>query len=110
MKNILMIAFLAGIVACGETKEIVEESVNETTEEVTEVAVDKAMVDGVVKTDTDCGFIIQVKMDDKIVKLEPLDLADEFKEDGLAIKLIYTPSRRPSKCLGMPIVIEKITK
>lgn len=110
MKKILMITLLAGIVACGETKEIVEENVTETTEEVTEVAVDKAMVEGVVKTDADCGFIIEVKMDSKIVKLEPLELADEFKQDGLAIKLIYTASRRPSKCLGMPIVIEKITK
>ena len=110
MKKILMIIFLAGIVACGETKEIVEESVNETTVEVTEEAVDEAMLEGLVKADTDCGFIIQVKIDDKIVKLEPLELADEFKEDGLAVKLIYTASRRPSKCLGMPIVIEKIIK
>ena len=38
-----------------------------------------------------------------------LYLDEEFKVDGKAVKLIYAPSRRESKCKGtMPIMIEKI--
>ena len=104
----MIIACAIAMFSCGNGKEVTEgeNTENNTTEMV------KDAVTGTVKdlTKTDgCDFIIEVTIDGKAVQLEPLALDEKFKVDGKTVKLIYTPSRRMSKCTGtMPITIEKI--
>ena len=56
-----------------------------------------------------CDFVITVILDGSEVLLEPLKLDEQYQIDGKAIQLIYTFSKRQSKCMGtMPIMIAKI--
>lgn len=107
MKKLMIIIFAFGMFSCGNGKEATGSN-----NDVVEIS--KEMVSGIVKdmTSTDgCDFVIEVSIDGQTTLLEPLSLGDEYKVDGKAVKLIYTPSRRASKCGGtMPIVIEKITE
>jgi hypothetical protein len=108
MNKLMIIACAIAMFSCGNGKDAADGTTddNNTTEMV------KGVVTGTVKdmTKTDgCDFIIEVTIDDKAVQLEPLALDEKFKVDGKTVKLIYTPSRRMSKCTGtMPITIEKI--
>ena len=109
MKKIITMAVIAiSILSCGNEKNVTD---NQTKTNTTTENVEK-MVNGVVKdmsTKGGCGFIIVVKVNGNATQLEPLSLADEFKVDGKQVQLLYTPSRRPSKCMNsMPITIDKI--
>ena len=111
MKILLTIALAIGTFACGTTKETAKEQTQtkpvETVIETIDDAV-KGTIKDMRKTDG-CDFVISVVMDGKNVLLEPLGLDEKFKVDGKSVTLIYTPSRRQSKCMGtMPIMIEKI--
>ena len=102
MKNLLIIALAFGVFACDATKE----STTDVTEQVDLITT--GIVKDMRKTDG-CDFVIAVTIDGNKTLLEPLGLDEEFKVDGKAVKLIYAPSRRESKCKGtMPIMIEKI--
>ena len=109
MKKLLFIALALGTFACGTTKESTKEQ-TKPVDTVTELA--DGAVNGVIKDmkKTDgCDFVIAIKLDGKDVMLEPLALDEKYKVDGKTVQVIYTPSRRQSKCKGtMPITIEKI--
>jgi len=109
MKKLLFIALALGTFACGTTKESTKEQ-TKPVDTVTELA--DGAVNGVIKDmkKTDgCDFVIAIKLDGKDVMLEPLALDEKYKVDGKTVQVIYTPSRRRSKCKGtMPITIEKI--
>jgi len=113
MKKIMIIALAFGVFACGNSKEVADSNTS-TTETVTETV--EGMVSGVVKDLTatnGCDFVIVVTVSGNELNLEPLALDQKYKVDGKAVKLIYTPSRRMSKCESantMPITIDKITE
>ncbi len=111
MKNLLFIALTIGMIACGSTKERAADQTKTQTKPAETETIER-LVSGTIKDmrKTDgCDFIIAVTIDQKEVLLEPLELDEKFKEDGKNVQLIYTSSRRQSKCMGtMPIMIEKI--
>ena len=111
MKNLLFIVLTIGMIACGSTKESTTEQAKAQTKPV-ETEPMESFVRGTIKDmhKTDgCDFVISVTIDEKETLLEPLKLDEKFKEDGKIVQLIYTFSRRQSKCMGTtPIMIEKI--
>lgn len=113
MKNLLIIALAFGVFACGSTKESTTDQIKSETKPVETVTkqvdlITTGIVKDMRKTDG-CDFVIAVTIDGNETLLEPLELDEQFKVDGKAVKLIYAPSRRQSKCKGtMPIMIEKI--
>jgi hypothetical protein len=110
MKKLIMIACAVVLFSCGNSKETTNGENTDNNTNTTETM--KDAVTGTIKdmTKTDgCDFIIEVTVDGKVIKLEPLALDEKYKVDGKTVKLIYLPSRRQSKCMGtMPITIEKI--
>jgi hypothetical protein len=107
MKKLMIIACALAMFACGNGKNATNGNPNKDTTEIAKDAINGTVKD-MTKTDG-CGFVIEVTLDDKLVSLDPGGLTDEFKVDGKKVKLIYTPSKRMSKCMGtMPIMIEKI--
>jgi hypothetical protein len=59
-----------------------------------------------------CGFLIEINDESGSRLLEPLELGDEFKIDGLDVLLQFTPSRRASTCskASMPVTLDFIEK
>jgi hypothetical protein len=106
MKKFIIIILAVGIFSCGNGKE--------TAVSTDAVEVTKDMVNGTIKdmTKTEgCDFVVEVIIDGETTLLEPLSMDAMYKVDGKTVKLIYTPSRRASKCMGtMPITIQKITE
>jgi hypothetical protein len=47
---------------------------------------------------TDCPFVIKVQGDNDTYYLDPIDLPDEFKKEGVSIWFKFTPSRRMKRC------------
>jgi len=110
MKNLLIIVLALGMFACGSSKESATEQIKNPVKPVATESVITGVVKDMRKHDG-CDFVIAVVMADnrKETLLEPLELDEEFKVHGKAVKLSYTVSKRRSKCLGtMPIVIHKI--
>jgi len=112
MKNLLIIVLALGMFACGSTKESTTTDLAKNQTKPVETESMEGVVHGVVrdmrKTDG-CDFVIAVAIDGNKTLLEPLALDEQFKVHGKSVQLVYTPSKRASKCLGtMPIVIHKI--
>lgn len=58
-----------------------------------------------------CGFLLEIEDENGKRLLEPLELADEFKVDGLDVLLQFTPSKRASTCTqAMPVTLDFIEK
>lgn len=61
-----------------------------------------------------CPAIIETMVDGNSVKMYPVNLQDEFKQDGLKIKFTFTPSKapQPEGCtlIDMVVAIENVEK
>ncbi|WP_027420845.1 hypothetical protein [Crocinitomix catalasitica] len=82
----------------------------ESTESNTEIVANKSTT-GIIrdKSMLDCGFLIEIKIDDNLTLLEPLSLPENYNSDGMSIKFDYAISRRTSTCsIAMPIIINEI--
>jgi len=116
MKKLLIIAMAIGTLSCGSTKESTDDIATKEQTQTKPAEGISTQVDGAVngtikdmRFKDGCDFVISVMLDNKVVLLEPGMLDNKYKVDGKAVQLIYTPSRRQSKCTGtMPITIEKI--
>jgi hypothetical protein len=50
------------------------------------------------RAEGDCPYIIKIEDEDSTNYLDPVDLPDDFKKDGINIWFKFTPSRRPKRC------------
>lgn len=62
------------------------------------------------KSTENCGFLVEMIIEEAPKLFEPLNLDSSFCVEGMAVNLTYRLSRRPSTCLiAIPIVIDQIT-
>jgi|GEM_PF-2399309 len=112
MKKLLIIVLALGMFACGATKESTTTDLAKNQTKPVETENIEGAVHGIIKDmrKTDgCDFVIVVSIDGNKTLLEPLALDEQFKVHGKSVQLVYTPSKRASKCMGtMPIMIHKI--
>jgi hypothetical protein len=115
-KIILFITVAASFLfSCGSGKEA--STADPLTPEADDVAIEEPdiAIFGVVrdfsKTEG-CGFLIEINDETGSRLIEPLELGDEFKVDGLDVLLKFTPSRRSSTCskASMPVTLDFIEK
>lgn len=56
-----------------------------------------------------CGFLVEIIVEDEPKLFEPIRLDEAFQVDGLSVNITYRISRRPSNCIiAIPIVLDKI--
>jgi hypothetical protein len=62
------------------------------------------------KKEGDCPYVIKIEDDNSTNYLDPVDLPDDFKKDGINIWFKYTPSRRPKRCeKADPVTLDDTT-
>ncbi len=62
------------------------------------------------KSTENCGFLVEMIIEEEPKLFEPLNLDSSFCVEGMAVNLTYRVSRRPSTCLiAIPIIIDQIT-
>ena len=55
----------------------------------------------------DCPYTIEVENNGNIDYLDPVDLPDKFKKNGVAVWFKFTPSRRMKRCeKADPVILE----
>lgn len=126
MKNIgIAILLLSVAVACGARKDVNSNDQSEIiSDEEVENELDK-MNDlpemnangafasmGIIrdKSTENCGFLVELIIEEEPKLFEPLNLDSSFRVEGMAINLTYRISRRPSTChIAIPIIIDQIT-
>ena len=63
------------------------------------------------KKDNDCAYVIKIEDGNNTNYLDPVDLPDEFKKDGVNIWFKYTLSRRPKRCdKADPVTLNSSTR
>lgn len=106
-KNILLTASFAllGVFLMSASCEEKAEEIAEMEGGVKAVVTDKYTADG-------CAILLEVKIDGEDQLLYPVDLADEFKENGAILMIKYRPSRIQQKdCLkGQPALIDEVVR
>ncbi|MCH2230431.1 MAG: hypothetical protein MK105_08810 [Crocinitomicaceae bacterium] len=112
MKTLFLLSGLFLFFACGSQKEVAANTVNETSENVEDTAQDAVedasdtmddnfRIVGTVHTiDKGCGVYIDAKLEDRSVKMYPVNLDEKFSVEGMFIRFTYAPSRamQPSGC------------
>ncbi len=104
MKTLFLLSGLFLFFACGSQKEVAANTVNETSENVEDASDtmnDNFRIVGTVHTiDKGCGVYIDAKLEDRSVKMYPVNLDEKFSVEGMFIRFTYAPSRamQPSGC------------
>jgi len=63
------------------------------------------------KKEGDCPYVIKIEDNDNTDYLDPVDLPDEYKKDGVEIWFKYLPSRRPQRCeRADPVILNNSTR
>lgn len=107
VKNILITACFAfvSVVLMSSSCEEKAEDIAEMEGGVKAVVTDKYASDG-------CAVLLEVKVDGEELLLYPVDLAEEFKENGAILMIKYRPSRiQQTDCLkGQPALIDEVVR
>jgi hypothetical protein len=94
--------------SCGTTKDLAQNTAGES------VQTDDRLSGKVFVSYKGCPAIIETMVDGNAVKMYPVNLKDEFKQDGLKIKFTFTPSKapQPEGCtlIDMVVAIENVEK
>ena len=109
MRNLLIIFVTSALmISCAASK---SKQANANSEAKENVEMNPAAVKGIIRDHSmqDCGFLIELKMNEEILLLEPLKLPESYHKEGASILFVYRDSRRPSNCpKALPIVIDEI--
>lgn len=110
MKQIIVIGVLLLSMACANRKERIQEREahnNESSEAVDIVTEPVRLIGTVVAATDQCPVLIDAQVDDKIVKMYPVNLDEKFKKAGMKLKFSYTTSRaqQPENCDVDAVVI-----
>lgn len=117
MKKILMsigliTAFICCGASCSSTKEAANKSRNEVTTTIDQNALkEKGFSSGTIvysDKEGDCEYTIAV---DTGATFDPINLADEYKEDGITVWFTFRGLRMANRCLSAnPVEINEMVK
>lgn len=108
MKWLLILTTLLAL-ACTPRNTVSTASAEATAQETVETTQDDMTI-GVIQqptTKSGCEYTIRVK--EVSYSLDPTNLGDEFKKDGLKVRFSYRPLRMQSRCPeSQPVEVEKM--
>lgn len=106
--RLTLIFFFFFALSCSSTKDSKGDVVEKTIE--TKKMIADGFEKGVIvesEKKNNCPYIIEVENKGIIDYLDPVDLPDRFKKNGIAIWFKFTPSRRPKRCdKANPVTLE----
>jgi type III secretory pathway component EscV len=100
----LVFLFALSIISCCSTTKTVKEAENGATTNTVSMDTKKMMASGYEKATTvassltgDCPFTLQIEGDNSYL-LDPINLEEDYKKDGMKLWVKYTPLRMMNRC------------